>query len=103
MAGGTSLRSPKHRHFCHAYVPASRAPVSRAPWAARQRRCGDPQQEYFSDGITDLLINGLSRVPGLFVIARTSSFESRQDRYGGDKQMVSLAKGGGELPPARNR
>ena len=35
---------------------------------------GDPQQEYFSDGITDDLITDLSRLPGLFVIARSSSF-----------------------------
>ena len=35
---------------------------------------GDPQQEYFSDGISDQLINDLSRLPGLFVIARNSSF-----------------------------
>jgi adenylate cyclase len=35
---------------------------------------GDPQQEYFSDGISDQLINNLSRLPGIFVIARNSSF-----------------------------
>jgi adenylate cyclase len=35
---------------------------------------GDAQQEYFSDGISDQLINNLSRLPGLFVIARNSSF-----------------------------
>ncbi len=35
---------------------------------------GDPQQEYFSDGIAAQLINSLSRLPGLFVIARNSSF-----------------------------
>jgi adenylate cyclase len=35
---------------------------------------GDPGQEYFSDGITDDLITHLSRIPNLFVIARTSSF-----------------------------
>jgi adenylate cyclase len=35
---------------------------------------GDPQQEYFSDGITDDLTTDLSRVPKLFVIARSSSF-----------------------------
>ena len=35
---------------------------------------GDPQQEYFSDGITDHLITDLSRVPGLFVIDRNSTF-----------------------------
>jgi adenylate cyclase len=35
---------------------------------------GDPQQEYFSDGIAAQLIDNLSRLPGLFVIARNSSF-----------------------------
>ncbi|MGR3715823.1 MAG: adenylate/guanylate cyclase domain-containing protein [Thermohalobaculum sp.] len=35
---------------------------------------GDPEQEYFSDGITEDLITTLSRILGLFVIARTSSF-----------------------------
>jgi len=35
---------------------------------------GDREQEYFSDGITDDLITALSRLPDLFVIARTSTF-----------------------------
>src|SRR5712691_6010138 len=35
---------------------------------------GDPQQQYFSDGITDDIITALSRLPGLLVIARTSTF-----------------------------
>ena len=35
---------------------------------------GDAEQEYFSDGITEDLITTLSRLLGLFVIARTSSF-----------------------------
>jgi adenylate cyclase len=35
---------------------------------------GDPQQEYFSDGISAQLIDDLSRIPRLFVIARNSSF-----------------------------
>ncbi len=34
----------------------------------------DPKQEYFSDGITDDLTTALSRLPDLFVIARTSTF-----------------------------
>jgi adenylate cyclase len=34
----------------------------------------DPAQEYFSDGVTEDLITGLSKVSGLFVIARNSSF-----------------------------
>ena len=35
---------------------------------------GDPKQEYFSDGITEEIITGLSKIPQLFVIARNSSF-----------------------------
>jgi len=35
---------------------------------------GDPQQDYFSDGITDDLVTDLSRVPGLFVTDRSSTF-----------------------------
>jgi TolB-like protein/thioredoxin-like negative regulator of GroEL len=34
----------------------------------------DPEQEYFSDGMTDDLITDLSKVSGLFVIARNSVF-----------------------------
>jgi TolB-like protein len=35
---------------------------------------GDPEQEYFADGITEDIITELSRFPSLFVIARNSSF-----------------------------
>jgi adenylate cyclase len=35
---------------------------------------GEAEQEYFSDGITEDLITDLSKVSGLFVIARNSSF-----------------------------
>jgi len=36
---------------------------------------GDPEQEYFSDGITEEIITALSKIRNLFVIARTSSFK----------------------------
>jgi adenylate cyclase len=35
---------------------------------------GDPEQEFFADGITEDIITELARYPGLFVIARNSTF-----------------------------
>jgi adenylate cyclase len=35
---------------------------------------GDPEQEYFADGIAEDIITALSRYPSLFVIARNSCF-----------------------------
>jgi adenylate cyclase len=35
---------------------------------------GDPTKEYFSDGLTEEIITGLSKIPKLFVIARNSTF-----------------------------
>ena len=34
----------------------------------------DPEQEYFSDGITEDIITDLSKIAGLMVVARNSSF-----------------------------
>ena len=39
-----------------------------------QNMSGDPEQEYFADGIAEDIITALSRYPSLFVIARNSSF-----------------------------
>jgi TolB-like protein len=35
----------------------------------------DPEQEFFSDGISEEILNVLTRIPGLKVAARTSSFQ----------------------------
>jgi adenylate cyclase len=48
-----------------------RPSVAVLPFANLSR---DPGQEYFSDGVTEDLITGLSKVSGLFVIARNSAF-----------------------------
>ena len=39
-----------------------------------QNMSGDPEQEYFADGMVEDIITALSRIPWLFVIARNSSF-----------------------------
>jgi adenylate cyclase len=36
---------------------------------------GDPSNEYFSDGITEEILNALAQLPGLAVAARTSAFQ----------------------------
>ncbi len=51
---------------------------------------GDPEQEYFSDGITEDIITELSRFRSLFVIARNSSFAFKG-------QSVNVGKIGQEL------
>ncbi|MCE9633303.1 MAG: adenylate/guanylate cyclase domain-containing protein [Methylophilales bacterium] len=50
----------------------------------------DPEQEYFSDGLTEDIITDLSKVSGLFVIARNSTFVYK-------KQSVDLRRVGAEL------
>jgi hypothetical protein len=39
-----------------------------------QNMSGDPEQEYFADGMVEEIITALSRFKSLFVIARNSSF-----------------------------
>jgi len=39
-----------------------------------QNMSGDPEQEYFADGMVEEIITGLARIKWLFVIARNSSF-----------------------------
>ena len=51
---------------------------------------GDPEQEYFADGMVEEIITGLSRIKWLFVIARNSSFT-----YKG--QAVNVGRVGREL------
>ncbi len=43
-----------------------------------QNEGGDPEMEYLADGLTEGLINGLSHVPGLRVIARNTVFRYKE-------------------------
>jgi adenylate cyclase len=43
---------------------------------------GDPEQDYFADGIVEDIITGLSRIKWLLVIARNSSFFHRGKAIG---------------------
>jgi len=69
-------------------VPSSR-PLATAicvlPFA---NSSGDPNQEYLSDGITEDLITDISKIPGLAVVARTTSFTFK----GGAADVRSVAR-----------
>jgi len=51
--------------------PAEQPSIAVLPFA---NMSGDKEQEYFSDGLAEEIINALVKVPGLKVIARTSAF-----------------------------
>ena len=48
----------------------------------------DPDQEYFVDGLSEELLNSLTKIPDLLVTARTSSFSFK----GTDKKVQEIAK-----------
>ncbi len=67
----TDLRQPLHETSVRAERERS---VAVLPFA---NMCGDPDHDYFCDGMAEELINALSHVAGLRVLARTSSFAFR--------------------------
>jgi serine/threonine protein kinase/tetratricopeptide (TPR) repeat protein len=52
-------------------APPDRASIAVLPF---DNLSGDPQQDYFADGIVEEIITGLSRIKWLFVISRNSTF-----------------------------
>jgi adenylate cyclase len=69
----------------HVYrIPTAEAPALRTPLPLPekpslavlpfQNMSGDPEQEYFADGMVEEITTAISRLPWLFVIARNSSF-----------------------------
>jgi adenylate cyclase len=52
-------------------APQTHAAIAVLPFT---NMSGDPEQEYFSDGISEDIITDLSKIAGLMVIARNSSF-----------------------------
>jgi len=66
-AGGEGEESP-------APVAAGTASIAVLPFV---NMSGDPENEYFSDGLAEDIIDALTQVPGLRVMARTSAFAFR--------------------------
>lgn len=74
-------------------TPSQQAPPARTPFASIAvlpfvNMSPDPDQEYFSDGISEELLNLLARVKEMRVIARTSSFALK----GSDKQVTEIGE-----------
>src|SRR4029077_11505964 len=68
----TELRSALEQAACG---PAERAPsLAVLPFA---NLSADKDNEYFSDGLAEEILNALTQLPGLRVIARTSAFAFR--------------------------
>jgi adenylate cyclase len=66
-----------NRASANATSPADEAKVARGPSVCVLpfvNMSGDPEQEYFSDGITEDIITDLSKVSALLVIARNTAF-----------------------------
>ena len=66
----------------------SEAPMKSVAVLAFANLSGDRDNEYFSDGISEELLNVLARIPGLKVTARTSSFHFK----GKDTPIPEIAK-----------
>jgi TolB-like protein len=63
--------APAQQRTCPSMMFPDRPSIAVLPFA---NMSGDPEQDYFADGVVEEIITALSRCSGLFVIARNSSF-----------------------------
>jgi serine/threonine-protein kinase len=87
-------RDPAERYQLAAELKAALEKAAREPEAAPSiavlpfvNMSADKENEYFSDGLAEEIINALTKVPGLRVMARTSSFYFR----GKDLELREIA------------
>jgi TolB-like protein/DNA-binding winged helix-turn-helix (wHTH) protein/Tfp pilus assembly protein PilF len=67
------------------------APIKSIAVLPFQNESGNPEVEYLSDGVSESLINRLSQLPGVKVIARSSSFKYKGKEV--DPQVAARALG----------
>src|SRR5512139_168322 len=68
---GAAIAKPASSHAKPKASDSDRPTLAVLPFV---NMSGDPEQEYFADGISEDIITGLSRLRWFFVIARNSSF-----------------------------
>lgn len=73
------------------YVASGSKPVSSIAVMPFENESGDLNAEYFSDGMSEALINELSQLPGIKVIARDSSFKYKGQKP--DLQQIARELG----------
>ncbi len=78
-------------YVAYAYYGAAAGSITSVAVLPLTNGTNDPEQDYLSDGISEALINRLSQVPGLKVVANSSS--SRYKGPGLDPQQVAGALG----------
>jgi serine/threonine protein kinase len=74
IAGTAALVYVAYARYFAGSVPSPIDSIAVLPFT---NATGDPDAAYLSDGISESLINSLSQLPGMKVIARTSSFKYR--------------------------
>jgi TolB-like protein/tetratricopeptide (TPR) repeat protein len=91
-AGGSvpTLQAPAPPPLASAPATAPAHSVAVLPFS---NISGDPHDEYFSDGLSEELLNTLAAVPGLKVAARTSSFsfKGRNEEVGEIARKLNVA------------
>jgi TolB-like protein len=70
-AGEPGTRQPAGAAAPHILPPPDKPSIAVLPFT---NMSGDPEQEYFADGMVEEIITALSRIRWLFVIARNSTF-----------------------------
>jgi TolB-like protein/Tfp pilus assembly protein PilF len=68
---------------CPALLTATPSPDNSVAVLPFANLSGDPKQDYFSDGLSEELIETLARIKPLHVAARTSSFKFKNSNQGG--------------------